>query len=278
MTREIISKYKFNLSKGLGQNFLIDEGIVYDIIEASRPGEDQVVLEIGPGIGTLTRSILAEGAKVVAVELDNRLIPILTELMKEKPGFTLVHNDILKVDLDEIRTKYGNNKPMMVVANLPYYITTPIIMKLIEHKEHFQSIVVMVQKEVAERMAAEPGGKDYGALSIAVQYSAVPRIVTKVPSHSFIPKPKVDSMVISLELRQRPAVDVKDEKFFFRVVKAAFSQRRKTLLNSLTGGLGMEKQRIAQAFEKIAMDSGRRGETLSLQEFALLADTLYELK
>lgn len=277
LTREIIEKHKLHLSKGLGQNFLIDEQVVQNIIDASKPTEDQVVLEIGPGIGTLTRAILSTGAPVVAVEIDNRLIPILKDIMKEYDNFQLIHQDIMKLDIQGVKEAYGHNNRMMVVANLPYYITTPIIMKLLETKEAFQSIVVMVQKEVAERMAAAPGGKDFGALSVAVQYHAVPRIVTTVPPHSFIPKPKVHSMVIALDLRSEPAVKVADEKLFFRVVKASFGQRRKTLLNSLAGGLGLDKNIIKEVLESLGIDSGRRGETLSLEEFGLIADELYKV-
>lgn len=269
VTKHILKRFNIHMSKKLGQNFLIDPNIVQDIVYAAAIEPGETVLEVGPGIGTLTQGLAEAKARVVAVELDSRLPEVLAHTLEGYDNVTVVNGDILKVDISELT----GGQPFKVVANLPYYITTPIIMTLLERRLPVTRLVTMVQKEVALRMAAQPGGKDYGSLSVAVQYYTEPEIVAEVPPQSFIPSPAVDSVVICCKVRSQPAVAVNDEKLFFRVVKAAFSQRRKTLQNALKT-MGVGKEIIAEALDKSSIDGGRRGETLSLSEFADLTNSI----
>lgn len=275
-TKEIIARHGFSFKKSLGQNFLIDGNILTRIVEAAGLDKSKGALEIGPGIGALTQRLARTAGKVTAVEIDNRLIPILEEVMAEEPHVSIVHGDILKLDLRELfKERFDGVQGVSVVANLPYYVTTPILMKLLEEKLPLEHIVVMIQKEVAQRMAAKPGGKDYGSLSVAVQYYCEAEIVCAVPHTVFIPQPNVDSAVIKLSLRRSPAVQVEDEKFFFQVTQAAFAQRRKTLLNNLLALAGKDKREpLSELLQSIGIDPGRRGETLSLEEFAKLSGSL----
>ncbi|BAL82210.1 putative ribosomal RNA small subunit methyltransferase A [Selenomonas ruminantium subsp. lactilytica TAM6421] len=272
VTTHILKAFGLRMSKKLGQNFLIDASIVQGIVDAAEIEEGDRVLEIGPGIGTLTQGLAEAGADVTAVELDKKLPAVLAETLKGYDNVRIVPGDILKVNIPEIM----GDKPFKVAANLPYYITTPILMALLERHLPITHMVTMVQKEVALRMVAKPGGKDYGALSVAVQYYTEPEIVLDVPPRSFIPAPEVDSVVIACKVRETPAVQVQDEKMFFRVVKAAFGQRRKTLSNALKGG-GFAKEQVAPAMEQAGIELNRRGETLSLDEFAKLADAFSSL-
>ncbi len=269
VTKHILKSFNIHMSKRLGQNFLIDENIVRGIVAAAdlEPGEK--VLEIGPGIGTLTQGLAEAGADVVAVELDKKLPAVLAQTLAGYENVRIVPGDILKVNIPEIT----DNVPFKVVANLPYYITTPIIMALLEQHLPISRLVTMVQKEVALRMIADPGKKDYGALSVAVQYYTRPKIALDVPPKSFLPAPEVDSVVICCEVRDTPPVDVMEEKMFFRVVKAAFGQRRKTLNNALKS-MGLEKEAVKTILEQSAIDGVRRGETLSLEEFAKIANAI----
>ena len=267
VTTHILKAFGLRMSKKLGQNFLIDAGIVQGIVDAAEIEPGDRVLEIGPGIGTLTQGLAEAGAEVTAVELDKKLPAVLAETLKAYENVTIVPGDILKVNIPAIM----GDAPFKVAANLPYYITTPILMALLERHLPITRMVTMVQKEVAERMVAGPGSKTYGALSVAVQYYTEPEIVLDVPPRSFIPAPEVDSVVIACKVRETPAVDVMEEKMFFRVVKAAFGQRRKTLANALCGG-GFPKEQVRDAMERAGIDPTRRGETLSLAEFAQLAD------
>ena len=269
VTQHILKSFHIHMSKKLGQNFLIDAGIVQGIVDAAdiHPGEQ--VLEIGPGIGTLTQGLAEAGAEVTAVELDKKLPAILAKTLEGYENVRIIPGDILKVNIPELM----GGQPFKVAANLPYYITTPILMALLERHLPITHLVTMVQKEVAERMVAKPGSRIYGALSVAVQYYTEPEIVRDVPPRSFIPAPEVDSVVISCRVRENPAVSVKDEKMFFRVVKAAFGQRRKTLQNAMKAA-GIEKEAVRLSLEKAGVDGTRRGETLSLPEFASIADEL----
>lgn len=268
VTQHILKRFRIRTSKKLGQNFLIDPSVVEDIahVAVSMPGEK--ILEIGPGIGTLTQGLLDAGGDVTAVELDERLLPILKETLGEPEHLRIVQGDILKIDVAELM----GNEPFSVAANLPYYITTPILMQLLESTLPIRQMITMVQKEVALRMIAKPGGKDYGALSVAIQYWTEPEIIRHVSAQSFIPAPEVESTVICCTLRKTPPVDA-EPKMFFRVVKAAFSQRRKTLGNALQSG-GFSKEAVAEALKRGGIDSQRRGETLSLEEFAEIANQL----
>jgi 16S rRNA (adenine1518-N6/adenine1519-N6)-dimethyltransferase len=273
VTKYILKTFDIHMSKKLGQNFLIDEAIVQEIVHASDIQEGETVLEVGPGIGTLTQGLAEAKANVIAVEIDNRLPEVLAKTLEGYENVRIVHGDILKVNIPEL----VEGKNFKVVANLPYYITTPIIMALLEQKLPVTKIVTMIQKEVADRMVAKPGKKDYGALSVAVQYYTTPEIVAQVPPKSFIPAPAVDSVVIRCDVRPEPAVKVISERMFFRVVKAAFSQRRKTLSNSLKT-MGIAAEEIKKAIDDAAIDGTRRGETLTLQEFAVIADNLEKNK
>lgn len=272
VTTHILKAFGLRMSKKLGQNFLIDSHIVQGIVDAAEINAGDKVLEIGPGIGTLTQGLAEAGANVTAVELDKKLPAVLKETLKGYDNVKIVPGDILKVNIKEIMGE-GEFK---VAANLPYYITTPILMALLERHLPITNMVTMVQKEVAERMIAAPDSKAYGALSVAVQYYTEPKIVLDVPPRSFIPAPEVDSVVIACKVRKTPAVAAIDEKMFFRVVKAAFGQRRKTLANALKGG-GFPKEKISPAMEQANIEPHRRGETLSLTEFASLADAFSEL-
>ena len=276
-TIEILQKYQFHFQKKYGQNFLIDTSVLARIIKAAQISTEDCVLEIGPGIGTMTQYLAETAGKVVAVEIDKALIPILEETLGPYENVTVLQGDILKVNIGELAEKYHKGKPLKVVANLPYYITTPIIMGLFEKKVPLDSITVMVQKEVAERMRAKPGTKDYGALSLAVQYYAVPQIVANVPPNCFMPRPAVGSAVVKLTCFEKPPVEVKSERFLFALIRAAFNQRRKMLINALTGagGIDVTKDRITEALEKLGIQETIRGEKLSLAEFAGLADMLY---
>ncbi|HEY0827302.1 MAG TPA: 16S rRNA (adenine(1518)-N(6)/adenine(1519)-N(6))-dimethyltransferase RsmA [Bacilli bacterium] len=280
-TIEIMKKYRFTLKKSLGQNFLIDSNILDKIIAAADLDQNKGVLEIGPGIGALTEKLAGTAAKVVAVELDRRLIPILNDILQPYPNVSVLQGDILKVEVPGLLQQYFSGvDSVSVVANLPYYITTPIIMKLLEEQLPLENIVVMVQKEVAQRMAAVPGGKDYGSLSIAVQFYSEAEIVTVVPRTVFIPQPNVDSCVIKLRRRAVPPVQLDDTSFFFDVVKACFTQRRKTLWNNLLAFIvnrEISKEKLASLLEECNIDPIRRGETLSIQEYADLSNKLFKV-
>lgn len=274
-TKELLKQFEFRMSKSLGQNFLIDKSILDKIIEGAELTKEDYVLEIGPGMGSMTQKLCESTAKVVAVEIDKKLLPVLNVTLAEYDNVTVVNKDVLKVDLKALLEEHFGDKPAKVVANLPYYITTPIIMKLLEEKLNLRSITIMVQKEVGDRIKAAPGGKEYGALSVAVQYYAKPSQVLLVPPHSFIPQPEVDSIVLKLDILEEPAVSVSDEQLFFRVVKASFGQRRKTLLNALSAGnLGLSKEQLKQVLSEVGVEENRRGETLSLQEFADIANNI----
>lgn len=272
VTRYILQRFGIHMSKRLGQNFLIDANIVQGIVDAANVQENDRVLEIGPGIGTLTQALAETGAEVTCVELDKRLPEVLAHTLDAYDNVRVIQGDILKVNIPEIM----GDKPFKVVANLPYYITTPIIMALLEKHLPITDIVVMVQKEVAERMAAQPGGKTYGALSVAVQYYTVPEIALYVPPRSFMPPPEVDSVVVNCKVRRTPAVELIDEKMFFRVVKAAFGQRRKTLNNALKS-MGVDKNIIADVLDKAGIEATRRGETLTMEEFGAIANILAQM-
>ncbi|MBG9787321.1 16S rRNA (adenine(1518)-N(6)/adenine(1519)-N(6))-dimethyltransferase RsmA [Brevibacillus laterosporus] len=279
-TREVIEKYGFSLKKSLGQNFLTDINILHNIIDAAELSKDKAVIEIGPGIGALTEQLCRAAGKVMAIEIDQRLLPILEETLSPYDNITVVHGDVLKLDVAALIEEHLSGcTGVSVVANLPYYVTTPILMGLLESGIQLDHIVVMIQKEVAERIAAKPGTKDYGSLSVAAQFYAETNIEMIVPASVFIPRPNVDSAVIKLSIRKQPIVEVADEKLFFRIVKASFAQRRKTLLNNLvTNYFGKEKKELAlQALEEANILPSRRGETLSIQEFATLANTIHRL-
>lgn len=277
-TRDILEKYGFSFKKSLGQNFLIDTNVLKRIVDHAELTEDSAAIEIGPGIGALTEQLARRSKKVVAFEIDQRLLPILEETLAPYPNTTVIHEDVLKADVRGVIEKELNEiADLMVVANLPYYVTTPIIMKLLEEKLPIRGIVCMLQKEVADRIAAKPGTKDYGSLSIAIQYYTEAETVMIVPKTVFVPQPNVDSAVIRLTKRKEPAVLVIDESFFFQLIRISFAQRRKTLLNNLTNGLPEGKQKkeeILSALKQAEIDPGRRGETLSIEEFARLSDHL----
>lgn len=277
-TKEIISRHGFSFKKSLGQNFLIDQNILYKIVEAAGLDEDKGALEIGPGIGALTEKLAQTAGTVTAVEIDQRLIPILREVLEPYGNVRVHQGDVLKVDLHELfREDFGDVSKVSVVANLPYYVTTPILMKLLEEKLPLENIVVMIQKEVAERMAAAPGSKDYGSLSIAVQYYSEPKLVCIVPHTVFIPQPNVESAVIRLAVREQPPVRVEDERFFFEVVQASFAQRRKTIANNLKSRFfpGEGRERLEQLLQEAGIEPSRRGETLSIEEYARLSNVLF---
>ncbi len=275
-TREVLSRYNMSAKKKFGQNFLIDSGVLEGIVEAAGVTEDDFVLEIGPGIGTLTQ-YLAEAARyVVAVEIDTSLIKVLEDTLSEYDNVTVINKDILKVDLGELAERYNEGKPIKVVANLPYYITTPIIMKLFESGAPIEGITVMVQQEVAERMAASPGSKDYGALSLAVAFFARAEEAMSVPPSSFIPQPGVGSAVVTLKKHKEPRVSVRDEKYLFEIIRTSFNQRRKTIANSISNNphLGVTREQVQDALKRMGIDEKSRGETLSLEQFSELSDIL----
>lgn len=277
-TIEILQKYNFNFQKKFGQNFLIDEHVLDKIIRAAEITKDDYVLEIGPGIGTMTQYLACAAREVTAVEIDRALIPILEDTLKEYDNVSIINEDILKVDIAALAKEKNGRRPIKVVANLPYYITTPIIMGLFESHVPLESITVMVQKEVADRMQVGPGTKDYGALSLAVQYYAEPYIVANVPPNCFMPRPAVGSAVIRLTRHQKPPVEVMDEKLMFLLIRASFNQRRKTLANGLknSGELNLSKEVITAAIEKLGKGSSVRGEALDLEEFARLTNIIKE--
>ena len=276
-TIAILQKYNFNFQKKFGQNFLIDTRVLERIIDSAEITKDDCVLEIGPGIGTMTQYLAEAAREVVAVEIDKNLIPILqNDTLAAYDNVTIINDDILKVDINKIVQEKNNGQPIKVVANLPYYITTPIIMGLFESHVPLQSITIMVQKEVADRMQVGPGTKDYGALSLAVQYYAKPEIVANVPPNCFIPRPNVGSAVIRLTRHDVPPVQVKDEAYMFALIRASFNQRRKTLLNGLTnaGNLGVTKEQIMEALETMGLTATIRGEALTLEQFWELSNLL----
>ena len=277
-TQEIIKKHNFSIQKKYGQNFLIDEHVLNKIIAAAELTEDDYVIEIGPGIGTMTERMAPECRHVTAIEIDKELIPILSETLSGFDNVDIINEDVLKVDLNKLIAERNDNKPVKVVANLPYYITTPIIMSLLENKIPIDTITVMVQKEVADRMMVGPGTKDYGALSLAVQYYAKPYIVANVPMNCFIPRPNVASAVIRLTCHKEPPVTVKDEKLMFNLIRASFNQRRKTLINGISNfsGVSFTKEQVAMALNSIGLSENIRGEALDLEKFAKLSDALLE--
>ena len=274
--KNVIQRHGFSFSKSLGQNFLIDHGILDKIVAGSGIDKSWGVLEIGPGAGTLTRELAACAKRVVAVEIDKSLIPILEDTLSDLDNVSVINEDVMKVNLKELIAEKFEGMPVAVVANLPYYITTPIIMNFLEKEIPIKSLTVMVQKEVADRMAATPGGKDYGALSAAVQFYTEPKIICRAEPHCFMPQPKVESVVIHLSVLDKPRVEVKNRKFMFDVIKSAFSQRRKTLLNALSKSpyISTEKQKFAEAMAKTELDLNIRGERLTLEQFARLSDNL----
>lgn len=274
-TMEIVKKHDFKFTKSLGQNFLIDDNIIDKIVDGSLAGQGDKVIEVGPGIGTLTRELASRSEKVMVVEIDKKLIPILGDTLSDFDNVTIVNEDIMKADIKDLIDKNLDGGPVKLVANLPYYITTPIIMRFLEEDINITDIVVMVQKEVAERMNANPGKKDFGALSVAVQFYCDTEIVAKVPRHLFVPQPNVDSIVIALRVRPERKYKVEDEDLFFKIVKASFGQRRKTLLNSLTSMGILDKTDISAVLSVAGIDEKRRGETLSLEEFARLSDCMH---
>lgn len=278
-TIEIIKKHEFAIQKKFGQNFLIDTHVLEKIINSAGMTKEDCVLEIGPGIGTMTQYLAEEAGHVIAVEIDTKLIPILNETLADYDNVTIINEDILKVDINQITQNYNGGRPIKVVANLPYYITTPIIMGLFEGGVPIDNITVMVQKEVADRMQVGPGSKDYGALSLAVQYYAEPYIVANVPPNCFIPRPGVGSAVIRLTRYKTPPVDVVDPKLMFRLIRASFNQRRKTLQNGLNNSpeVSFTKEQIIEAIEHMGLNPSVRGETLTLKEFAGLSNFFTQL-
>lgn len=273
-TLAVINRYEFAFQKKFGQNFLIDQGIVEKIVREAGVTKDDFVLEIGPGIGTMTQILCENAREVAAVEIDRKLIPILNNTLSEYDNVTIINDDILKVDINKLAEEKNGGRPIKVVANLPYYITTPIIMGLFESHVPLDSITIMVQKEVADRMQTGPGSKDYGALSLAVQFYAKPEIVVNVPPECFMPRPNVGSAVIRLKRHETRPVDVKDEKLMFRIIRASFNQRRKTLANGLNNSpeIGYTKEQIAAAIEELGRGASIRGEALTLEEFARLSN------
>ena len=279
-TKEIINKYSFAFQKKFGQNFLIDSNVLESIIRGAEITKDDFVLEIGPGIGTMTQYLCEAARQVVAVEIDKMIIPILEDTLSEYDNVEVINQDVLKVDIKSLAEEKNNGKPIKVVANLPYYITTPIIMGLFESGVPIDSITIMVQKEVADRMQTGPGSKDYGALSLAVQYYATAKVILNVSATCFMPRPNVDSAVIKLTRHKEPTVNVADEKLMFKIIRASFNQRRKTLVNGLKNSpeLSFSKEQIVKAIEKIGKPETIRGEALTLEEFAELANAFTELK
>ncbi len=279
-TIEVLQKYNFNFQKKFGQNFLIDTRVLEEIIDAAEITKDDFVLEIGPGIGTMTQYLCEAAREVVAIEIDTNLIPILKDTLSAYDNVEVLNQDILKVDIASLAKERNNDRPIKVVANLPYYITTPIIMGLFESHVPIDSITIMVQKEVADRMQEGPGSKEYGALSLAVQYYAKPEIVVNVPPSCFMPQPKVGSAVIRLTRHEQSPVQVDNEKLMFQVIRASFNQRRKTLANGLNnfGSFGLSKEEIQSCIEELGVPVNIRGEALSLEQFAELSNIIYTHK
>lgn len=276
-TIAVLQKTNFHFKKQFGQNFLIDPSVLEHILDYSEINKEDLVIEIGPGIGTLTEALCEKAGFVIAIEIDEKLIPILKDNLSEMDNFFLLHKDALKVDFQKLLSEHPEFSSVKVVANLPYYITTPILMSLLERKLSFRSITVMVQKEVALRMKAAPGTKDYGALSLAVQYYSKPEIVQEVPPHCFIPRPNVSSMVIHLQLHEKAPVSVKDPALLFKTIKFSFMQRRKTLANALSSGFHLDKKDLQALLSSLSYSENVRGETLSLEDFALISDAIREL-
>lgn len=275
--KDIMARHGFKFSKKLGQNFLIDGNIISSICENSEISETDGVIEIGPGIGVLTYELCKRAKKVVAIELDKSLVPVIEENMEEFDNFKLIQGDVLNVDLEKLIAEEFEGMNVKVVANLPYYITTPIIMKLLEERLKIDKIVVMVQKEVADRLSSGPGSKDYGAITVAVKYYSDANTIVKVPNTVFMPRPNVDSAVIALDIYKEPRINVADEKLMFKIVKAAFGQRRKTVLNAVGSlDIGISKEELREALESEGIDPVRRGETFSIEEFARLSDRIGE--
>ncbi len=273
-TQELVKKYNFKFSKSLGQNFLVDDSVLNDIVDGAEVNDEDFIIEIGPGVGTLTAELLKKARKVTSIELDNGLIPILEQELGGYENFELIHKDALKVDFNEI---IGSENNVKLVANLPYYVTTPIIVKLLKEGYNFKSLTIMIQKEVAERINADPNCKEYGALSVLVQYYCNTSIIRKVSPTCFIPRPKVESIVIRLDKLDEPRIKAKNVKFMFDLVRAGFNMRRKTLWNAAKT-LKVNKERLEEAFEKSGIDPKRRAETLTLEEFASLSDCIYDIK
>lgn len=271
-TKDIVNHFNFQFSKSLGQNFLIDQNILDKIVEASEIGEESSILEIGPGIGTLTQEMAKRAKRVVAIELDDNLIPVLKETLGNYSNIKVIHNDALKIDFRELFEEEGM-EDVKVVANLPYYVTTPIISKLLTEKPGIDSIVIMIQKEVADRMSAGPGSKDYGSLSLLVQYYCDVERVCRVSPSCFMPPPKVESTVIKMKIKNEPAVKVLDEKLFFKIIRDSFNMRRKTLWNTMKQ-TGLTQEKLNKVFEDSVIDPQRRGETLTIAEFAKLSDAV----
>lgn len=273
-TKELVEKYNFRFTKSLGQNFLTDDTVLDDIVEGANITKDDYVIEIGPGVGTLTKELLKRAKKVTSIELDSKLIPILEAELSSHENFNLINKDALKVNYKEL---IGDEKNVKVVANLPYYVTTPIIANLLNDKLDIKSITIMIQKEVAERINGEPGTKEYGAFTLLAQYYCDTKIIRNVPPSCFIPAPKVDSIVIRLDRLEKPRVEVKDEKLFFNIIRQSFNMRRKTLWNSMKS-LGLSKELQEKAFDEAGINPTRRGETLTIQEFATLANKVQEIR
>ncbi len=273
-TIAVLQKYNFVFQKKFGQNFLIDSHVLEKIVDAAQITNEDCVLEIGPGIGTMTQYLAESAREVVAVEIDRALIPILQDTLSAYDNVTVLNEDIMKVDVGRMVQERNQGRPIKVVANLPYYITTPIVMSLLENHVPLQSITIMVQKEVADRMQVGPGTKDYGALSLAVQYYARPEVVARVPANCFMPRPGVDSTVIRLSRYQEPLVKVQDEKHLFALIRASFNQRRKTLANGLANGLGISREQVTTALEEMGLSATVRGEALTLEQFAELSNLL----
>lgn len=273
-TKAVLNRYPFVFQKKFGQNFLIDPHVLDKIINAAEITKEDCVIEIGPGIGSVTQALIDNAGKVISIEIDDQLIPILTEQFGGCENFRLIHKDVLKVDLHKLIAEESPNRRIKVVANLPYYITTPIIMMLLEHNLPIESITVMVQKEVADRMASGPGSKQYGAITVAMKYYCDTYLVANVPQNCFMPRPNVDSAVIKLTLHQESIVDINDEEQLLKIIKAAFSQRRKTLLNTLVsnGNLGLSKEEIKNILDESGIGASTRGETLSLDDYAMLSN------
>lgn len=274
---QIIKKYDFKFTKTLGQNFLIDENIIQKILQAVDIKKEDLILEIGPGIGTLTAAAAEHAGSIKAIEVDRKLIPILKENLKNYNHVEIIHQDVLKTDLSALIADRDSNQPVKVMGNLPYYITTPIIMKILEEKIPVESITIMLQKEVAQRIKANPGTKAYGALTLAVQYYSEVEYISDVPKTVFIPKPNVDSSIIRLDIRKQPPVDAIDEKLLFKVIQAGFNKRRKTLLNALNSNLDLNKESLESALNDCGIDPKRRAETLTIEEFASLSNQLSKI-